>query len=65
MTVLKNDNVREKYQEEIEIGIMETNMELLSLDMKVTELNRIVQQAVEAAIPLAEQPKKKWINEKL
>src|SRR5260221_12484581 len=57
------DDIRERYENEINARIDKADMEYLDMDRKVTVLNEIIYQAVESTIPLAEKPNKKWITE--
>src|SRR6266536_4583295 len=61
---LENEKLRGEYEKEISKRIKEEKMEDLSIDMKVSALRKIMEQAVQASLPLEEQAKKKWITEK-
>lgn len=60
---LKNVETRLKYGKEITAGIERANTKQLSIDDKAVTLNKIIIQAVEATVPFAEKPNKKWITE--
>src|SRR6218665_2946098 len=59
---LDDVTIRDKYQAETAKRIRDAEMEKLNMEGKATKLCEIIQQAVEATIPLAEQPKRKWIS---
>jgi hypothetical protein len=61
--ILDNVEVRAQYEKEIEQRIKDAELEQLDMERKVTILGEIIEQAVEATIPLAEQPKNKWISD--
>src|SRR6218665_1466264 len=61
---LDDVTIRAKYEAEIAKRIRDAEMEKLNMEGKATKLCEIIQQAVEATVPLAEQPKRKSISKK-
>lgn len=64
MVAFENVETRAKYEKEVARKIAEADIDHSSVDKKALALSEIIKQAVEASIPLAEQPNKKWISEK-
>ena len=60
---LEKEEIRSQYETEIAHRIRNSEMEQMDMERKVNTLSEIIKQAVEATIPLAEQPRKKWISE--
>ena len=56
---------RSKYEKEIASRIRDKEMDCTDVNSRVRVLNEIMKELVEAVIPFTEQPKKKWITEKL
>ena len=60
----RHSEIRIKYQEKVAKGISSKVTMHMSVDQSVPILNDIIKQAIETVVPLAEQPKTKWISEK-